>query len=116
STAAMPDFSLQPLLRDAVLPLVPVDDDILDERRGRHPEIADGGHETARATLRTTTAERVPARFARIRTVKVRRGPQHRNAVEIHQPGDGPAAEGHVGGVILLLRGAIGPFAARPQR
>jgi hypothetical protein len=27
-----------------------------------------------------------------------------------------PAGEGHVGGVILLLRGAIGPFTAGPQR
>src|SRR5260370_9826409 len=75
-----------------------------------------GGHETPLAPLRATTAERVPGRLTRVGTVKVRCGPQHGNAVEIHQPGDGPAGEGHVGGVILLLGGAIGPFAARPQR
>jgi hypothetical protein len=37
STAAITNFGLQTLLRDAVLPLVPVGDNILDERRGRYP-------------------------------------------------------------------------------
>jgi hypothetical protein len=33
----IPNLGPQTLLRDAVLALVPVGDDILDERRGRHP-------------------------------------------------------------------------------
>ena len=37
STAPITNFGLQTLFRDAVLPLVPIGDDILDERRGRRP-------------------------------------------------------------------------------
>src|SRR5260370_25694650 len=77
--------------------------------------MAYGGCETARPPLKATAAERMPGRLSRIRTVKVRGGPQHGNPVEIHQPRDGPAAEGPVGGIILRLRSAIGPLTARPQ-
>ena len=37
STASITNFGLQTLFRDAVFPLVPMGDDILDERRGRRP-------------------------------------------------------------------------------
>src|SRR6201996_2990552 len=59
-------MSARALFRDAVLPLVPMGDDILDERRGRGPQIADRGHEAAGAALRTAATQRVPGGFARI--------------------------------------------------
>src|SRR6202023_3649240 len=86
STAENFKFRPARLLRDAVLPLVPVDHDIPDERRRSRPQIADGGHETARASFGAAAAEPVPGRLTRVGTVEVRRGPQHGNAVEIHQP------------------------------
>src|ERR1700733_1206503 len=101
------------LLRHPGLPLIPVVDDVFDQRHARMHEI--GGRGVYGASHGPLRDEGVEGTLARIWSIEVRPGPQHSNTIDVGKTRVRPAGEGYQGRVVLLLRGAVDAVTVRQQ-